>query len=276
MTSQTQVRAALLASALSIAGGAAAQTKPAGPPGAAAYQSTCAVCHDAGVPRAPTRAAFAAMAPEQILLALENGSMITMAITLSSDDRRAVAEYLSGKPLTARIEMNPSPAAMCAARDARVDFGAPAWAGWGVTPGNARFQSDAAAGLTAAQLPRLAVRWAFGLPGDNRVYGAPTIAGGRVYFGSQAGKVYALDARTGCVHWYFDAGAGVRAAIALTEIGTGASARTKPRWSATIATRRWLAPALAFVTISVSAIAARTPARASKYQCTQPVRASSE
>ena len=33
------------------------------------------------------------MAPEQILLALENGSMITMAITLSSDDRRAVAEY---------------------------------------------------------------------------------------------------------------------------------------------------------------------------------------
>src|SRR5262249_59445394 len=88
-----------------------------------------------------------------------------------------------------------------------------------------RFQSEAAAGLTAAQLPRLAVRWAFGLPGDNRAYGAPTIAGGRVYFGSQAGKVYALDARTGCVHWYFDAGAGVRAAIALTEIGTGAPAK---------------------------------------------------
>jgi polyvinyl alcohol dehydrogenase (cytochrome) len=46
-----------------------------------------------------------------------------------------------------------------------------------------------------------------------------------VYFGSQAGKVYSLDARTGCVHWYFDAGAGVRAAIALTEIGSGAAAR---------------------------------------------------
>jgi len=225
MTSHELVRAAFLASATFVATGVAAQTPPAAPPGAAAYQSTCAVCHDAGVPRAPTRAAFAAMAPEQILLALENGSMITMAITLSSDDRRAVAEYLSGKPLTTRIEMNPSPAAMCTERNARVDFGNPAWTGWGVTPGNARFQSDAGAGLTAAQLPRLAVRWAFGLPGDNRVYGAPTIAGGRVYFGSQAGKVYSLDARTGCVHWYFDAGAGVRAAIALTEIGTGAAAR---------------------------------------------------
>ena len=125
MTSHELVRAAFLASAILIATSVAAQKPPAAPPGAAAYQSTCAVCHDAGVPRAPTRAAFAAMAPEQILLALENGSMITMAITLSSDDRRAVAEYLSGKPLTTRIEMNPSPAAMCTERNARVDFGSP-------------------------------------------------------------------------------------------------------------------------------------------------------
>ena len=84
MTSHELVRAAFLASAIFIATSVAAQKPPAAPPGAAAYQNTCAVCHDAGVPRAPTRAAFAAMAPEQILLALENGSMITMAITLSS------------------------------------------------------------------------------------------------------------------------------------------------------------------------------------------------
>ena len=51
-----------------------------------------------------------------------------------------------------------------------------------------------------------------------------------MYFGSQAGKVYSLDARTGCVHWYFDAGAGVRAAIALTNIVTNASAgASQPR-----------------------------------------------
>ena len=139
---------------------AGAQAQPAEPRGAAAYRSTCAVCHDAGVPRAPTRDAFAAMAPEQILLALESGSMITMAITLSSDDRRAVAEYLSGKPLTARIEMNPPPSAMCAAAGAPFSLGGSAWQGWGVTTGNVRFQTEAGAGLAAAQLPRLAVRWA--------------------------------------------------------------------------------------------------------------------
>ena len=217
---------ALLGAAMWVAaGGASAQVQSAEPRGAAAYRSTCAACHDAGVPRAPTRDAFAAMAPEQILLALESGSMITMAITLSSDDRRAVAEYLSGKPLTARIEMNPPASAMCNSSAARFALGGPSWAGWGGTTGNSRFQGEAAAGLTAAQLPRLAVKWAFGLPGDNRVYAAPTLAGGRVFIGSQAGKVYSLDARTGCVHWYFDAGAGVRAAITLTEIGSGAGAR---------------------------------------------------
>ena len=220
-----EIYAAALLGALSVITRAGAQAQPAEPRGAMAYRSTCAVCHDAGVPRAPARDAFAAMVPEQILLALESGSMITMAITLSSDDRRAVAEYLSGKPLTARIEMNPPPSAMCAVVGAPFALGGPTWQGWGVTPGNVRFQTEAAAGLTAAQLPRLAVRWVFGMPGDNRVYGAPTIAGGRVFLGSQAGKVYSLDARTGCVHWYFDAGAGVRAAIALAEIGSGATAR---------------------------------------------------
>ena len=93
-------------------------------------------------------------------------------------------------------------------------------------------------------MPRLAVRWAFGLPGDNRAYGAPTIAGGRVYFGSQAGKVYSLDARTGCVHWYFDAGAGVRAAIALTNIVTNASAGASQRSVAIVADQRAFVRAL--------------------------------
>ena len=216
---------AMLGAAALAATAASAQAPSAEPRGAALYRNTCAVCHDAGVPRAPTRDAFAAMAPEQILLALESGSMISMALTLSSDERRMVAEFLAGTTLTARIETDPPPSAMCAAKGERFELGGPSWQGWGVTTSNSRFQSEAAAGVTAAELPRLAVKWAFGLPGDNRVYGAPAIAGGRVFFGSQAGKVYSLDARTGCVRWFFDAAAGVRAGITLTEIGSGAAAR---------------------------------------------------
>ena len=40
----------------------------------------------------------------------------------------------------------------------------------------------------------------------------PTVAGGRVFVGSQGGTVYALDAKTGCTIWTFQAKAGVRTA----------------------------------------------------------------
>jgi len=38
---------------------------------------------------------------------------------------------------------------------------------------------------------------------------------GKLYIGSAGGAVYSLDARTGCIHWAFDAGAGVRTAVII-------------------------------------------------------------
>jgi polyvinyl alcohol dehydrogenase (cytochrome) len=43
----------------------------------------------------------------------------------------------------------------------------------------------------------------------------PIVAGGRVFVGSQGGHVYALDAKTGCTYWSFDAGAATRTAIVI-------------------------------------------------------------
>ena len=54
-------------------------------------------------------------------------------------------------------------------------------------------------------MSRLKVKWVFGFPGDLQAYSQPTLAAGRVFTGSQAGKVYALDAQTGCIVWFFDA-----------------------------------------------------------------------
>src|ERR1700691_6321366 len=98
----------------------------------------------------------------------------------------------------------------CAA-DARFGdlSGSPAWNGWGVDTSNTRFQTGKTAGLTAAQIPQLKLKWAFGFPGAKAVFGQPTIAGGRVFLGVDTGYVYALDAASGCVHWSFEAGAGV-------------------------------------------------------------------
>src|SRR5205823_8528183 len=89
------------------------------------------------------------------------------------------------------------------------------WNGWGVDVSNTRFQPAAQAGLSAADVPKLKLKWAFGFPNANSARAQPTIAGGRVFVGSQSGTVYALDAKTGCTIWTFQAKAGVRSGIVI-------------------------------------------------------------
>ena len=91
----------------------------------------------------------------------------------------------------------------------------PRWTDWGVDLSNTRFQPPAMAGLRAQDLPRLKLKWAFGFPGSTHAWSQPTVADGRVFVGSQGGHVYALDARTGCIIWSFDAGGATRTAIVI-------------------------------------------------------------
>src|SRR5690349_15140126 len=89
----------------------------------------------------------------------------------------------------------PPPATVCPAPGAAFDpMGASHWNGWGAGPAQRRFQPARMAGLAAEDVPRLRLRWAFGFPGATRAYAQPTVAGGRVFVGSQGGRVYALDA----------------------------------------------------------------------------------
>ncbi|MBN8730828.1 MAG: PQQ-like beta-propeller repeat protein [Acidobacteria bacterium] len=89
------------------------------------------------------------------------------------------------------------------------------WNGWGVDAANSRYQPAAMAGLSAADIPRLKLKWAFRLPGSNAAVSQPALVGGRLYLGSAAGTVYSLDAATGCVYWTFQADAPVRTAITI-------------------------------------------------------------
>ena len=67
------------------------------------------------------------------------------------------------------------------------------WNGWGPTLENTHFQPAAQAGLTAEQVPRLELKWAFGFPDTTSAWAQPTVAGGRLFVGSQNGTVYSLD-----------------------------------------------------------------------------------
>jgi polyvinyl alcohol dehydrogenase (cytochrome) len=99
-----------------------------------------------------------------------------------------------------------------------------------VDPSQQRFQPAAQAQLTAAQVPSLRLKWAFGFPGVNLAYGQPTIVSGRLFVGSNGRKVYSLNAVSGCQYWTFDTEAPVRAAITVGVNG--------PSWVAYVGDQR--------------------------------------
>lgn len=192
---------------------------------AALFRTYCATCHEGpgANPQAPGLDVLKRMTAEQVLESLERGAMRVRAAERSRAQRRALAEYVSGKPLAANSGGPIPRSAFCSATPAPapVTLAGPAWNGWGHGITNARFQSAAAAGLKAADLSRLTLKWAFGFPGATSAGTQPVVAGGRVYAATAEGDVYVLDAKTGCVHWTLEVEAGIRSAITLDRRGTG-------------------------------------------------------
>src|SRR6185503_16451180 len=176
------LRAGLIAVSLGFAAAAHAQTPP--PDGADLYKRTCAQCHDNGTNRSPNRDAFKALPAERVLAAMETGSMITMANNRTAAERRAIAEFLTGKAVGSPLVTTPPPAAMCTASAAFNANSGPRWTGWGQNTSNTRFQDATGAGLTASDVPKLKLKWAFAFPGDLQSYAQSTIAGGRIFVGS--------------------------------------------------------------------------------------------
>ncbi|MDB5395080.1 MAG: cytochrome Cbb3 [Rhodospirillales bacterium] len=186
--------------------------------GEAVFNQQCAPCHNGGNERAPRRDAFKAFEPELVLKALIDGPMAAQGRALNDAEMHAVAIFLTGKPFTAAGMPQD---AYCADRTLSLDKAKSlsTWNGWGNDNANRRFQSAVMAGLKAADVPKLKLKWAFAVPGVIRVYGQPTIVGGIAFFGTASDKVYAIDAKTGCLHWEFGADSGVRTAITVAELG---------------------------------------------------------
>ncbi len=199
-----------------------AQTPQQAADGNALVQRTCTQCHMGGVNRAPDMDALRAMTADRVLAAMETGPMISMVTGRSAAERRAIAETITGKKLRNTLELTPLPKAMCSTADRGKPFNATAvsWNGWGgASTSNTRFTDARSAGLTAADIPKLRLKWAFGFPGDLQSNAQATVVGGRVFVGSPGGGVYALSAASGCIHWFYQAPAGVRSAITVARVG---------------------------------------------------------
>ena len=180
-------------------------------PGESLFNQYCAGCHLGQVAKAPHKMFLQMMAPDAIYAALDVGIMRAHAEKLSKAQKQQVATYLGGDhPVsTAR-------APQCTESAARFDATRrPAVSGWGITAGNTRHIGAKSAGLTAADLPDLELKWAFAFPNAQRARSQPAVAYGAVYVGSQDGTVHALDEESGCVRWTFRAPAEVRTAVVV-------------------------------------------------------------
>jgi len=186
------------------------------PSGEAVYAKYCAACHDQVGARIPTHEALAKMSAARILRTLDFGLMMSIAYPIRRDEREAVAKFLG----TGADDPAPPRSAFCAA-DKSIMSGAvrDSWTGWAPSQANTRFQAAEGAGLAAADVGRLKLRWAYGFSGDVIAFAAPTVANGTLFVGSAGGVVQALDAQTGCIHWLYQASGPVRAAPAVVAEG---------------------------------------------------------
>ena len=180
------------------------------------YGRYCAHCHEGQVKRAPHRDVMSRLPAEMVLHSLEVGKMRVQGWIRTSGEKRAMSEWITGKKLPPPSDEEATVAGFCEETPGTfsIEDGAPQWNGWGVDVFNTRYQSAEQAGISADQVPDLKVKWVFGLPTDFRA-SQPTVAGGRVFIGSTKGRVYALDAKTGCLYWSAKTSGGVRSTLVV-------------------------------------------------------------
>ena len=199
--------------------GAPTHTFAATPSGEAIFAARCAMCHDAPPSadnRAPPKALLKQMSVARIVRTMDFGAMMSLTYMLDRAEREAVAAYL-GVPGEDRA---PPPSAYCEERSvtlAKTD--ARDWNGWSPAPTNTRYQAQPE--LTAAQLGRLQLKWAFGFEGDVNAFAPPAVLGANLFVGSAGGSIYALDARSGCIHWHYQADGPVRTAMLISPVDDG-------------------------------------------------------
>jgi putative pyrroloquinoline-quinone binding quinoprotein len=187
--------------------------------GVTLYKQHCAACHDQISPRIPPRSALQKLSASRILRTLDFGVMMGIAYPLRRQEREAIANFLGTPGQDA-----PFPAsAFCSERGPSLSTPSPNWIGWSPTSSNTRFQSPRDAGLSAAQIPNLKLKWAFGFRGDIIAFGALTIRSGTLFTGSASGTIYAMNAKTGCLYWTFQANGPVRSAPLIAENEAGYS-----------------------------------------------------
>lgn len=172
--------------------------------GESLFGARCKSCHEPAVERAPARTELARRPRSEIIAALTTGVMAPMAKGLSPSDIESVAWFLSPSDLQTRVARE----RLCEASGS-IKASIQDWPEVAYDANSTRFQSQS--GLRASDVPRLKVKWAFAMPGG----GQPIVIGDWLYLTNRGGRFYALDAKTGCVHWSVEDAAARTSAVVV-------------------------------------------------------------
>ena len=190
--------------------GVSAQAQPTTPNGQARFEERCKSCHEPNLDRAPSVADLAQRSAADLINAMSSGIMKPMSEGLSGAEIAAVADYIKSRgapdpPTAARPTGIEQPQVairggvvgtdpMCSTNPP-IKAGASDWASMGIDDASTRFQRKP--GLNGADISKLKVKWSFSMTGG----GQPTVVGDWLFVTNRSGKFYALDMKTGCVHW---------------------------------------------------------------------------
>lgn len=197
-----------------------------------AFENGCAVCHDNspdGRPISggtapsgmPSRFDIQNMEAEALLAVLNrpiaaHQESERFRIWDSDVYKRAVVELVTGKPFGGVAHRKASAMPNRCDRPINLDDweDQPSWNGWDPGMGINRFASEDVGGITAADLPKMQLKWVFAFPDAGVAnWSQPSVVGGTLYMTSDNFFIYALDARSGCVHWSYRAQTAVRGAV---------------------------------------------------------------
>jgi polyvinyl alcohol dehydrogenase (cytochrome) len=188
---QVRIDAAVMGGLLLVAQSGIAQQSPSSAPdGAALFTARCKGCHDPAVERAPSLRELALRSRPDIVSALSGGVMAPMAKGLSRPEIESIAAYLTPTQQLGYTGIEKKCEVDGPIRSTDAD-----WPTLGLDSNSSRFQAHP--GLTRAQVPRLKLKWAFSMPGG----GQPIVVGDWLFVTNRGGRFYALDAKSGCVHW---------------------------------------------------------------------------
>ena len=177
------------------------------------YDTHCAACHNGRVAKAPPLSMLATFSPRSVLRAMNDGVMQSQAKSLSPLQREALAEFMTGTPLTEAAEAT---APYC--QNNGIDISQPPKSvGWGGDLSNSRYFGPEMTSLSLPNMADLELAWAFAFPDSSRARSQPAVAGDTVFVGSQTGDVIALDRSTGCIRWTFTTVAEVRTGIVVSQ-----------------------------------------------------------